>query len=391
MSDTKKRISTKKVDYALRGLKSIGTKRSDYIEVLTQLHYENPTSISSAKFDAILIKTISKEFSGIDADIIRMALGILLGYERKIKIGKREEKYLRNSNYIKEFYYDNQGNYDEVDTAQQKKYRDSLINAENYRIKQLAEILSEKIEKNDFDNFIQNLKKYYDDDGDKAILPQPSYIQNKDAIEVSINIPIDSKNKKKKCAVLNFLKELLIGLFREWIKKKVNVIVTLIFIALIVAFNFLKLKANDIKNISINGTLKITISEDITSSAPPVADDALANAVSFKDETAPDVESFSIREKEFSLYPGYSKKLSIEQIYPSNADVSSISYELVPPGLLEIENGLITALDDVPRGRTVVKIILKAKDCKETVYVMIENPNEEDEIFQGGPLFEQSQ
>ncbi len=133
------------------------------------------------------------------------------------------------------------------------------------------------------------------------------------------------------------------------------------------------------------------MNKNSTTDAPPVADDALENAVSFKNETAPDVESFNIREKEFSLYPGYSKRLNIEQIYPSNANEFSITYEFVPPGLLKVENNYITALNDVPIGNTSVDVIVKATGHAEIVHITILNPDEKDEISQGGLLFEQSQ
>lgn len=87
----------------------------------------------------------------------------------------------------------------------------------------------------------------------------------------------------------------------------------------------------------------------------------------------------------------YSKRLNIEQIYPSNANEFSITYEFVPPGLLKVENNYITALNDVPIGNTSVDVIVKATGHAEIVHITILNPDEKDEISQGGLLFEQSQ
>lgn len=347
-------------------------------------------------------------------DVFLLSMGLLEKYYHTAEDGTYHSAAERHESYIQKEPYDFiaitffssslPSNYN-VD-ADQKKAKTRIAKDDERCRKLLDKYLSK--EGNCQNCLEEGVRKHIIYDNQNARyqikLPSPCYtLENfpyvepaKDTTDKSkdsgdYNKPVKTENDGEEDGILNFLKELPIDLFREWIKKKVNLIVTFIVIAFAFLFILLKVFANHQKNVAIDMALKITIGEDITSSAPPVADDALANAVSFKDETAPDVESFNIREKEFSLYPGYSKRLDIEQIYPSNADVSSISYELVPPGLLEIENGLITALDDVPEGRTIVKIILKAKDCKETVYVTIENPNEEDEVFQGGPLFEQSQ
>lgn len=345
-------------------------------------------------------------------DVYLLSIGLLKEYYHTAEDGtyssaaERHQQYIQKSNFIAIKYF-NSLLPAEYDIVKYQKKAKRLIAQDDKRCREfLAEYLSKE------DNcricLEEGVRKHivYDDQNARyqIKLPSPCYTlekfpyvepakatTDKSKNSNDYNKPVRTKNDSKEDVSLNLLKQLLIDLFHEWITKKVNLIVTFIVIAFAFLFILLKVFANHQKNVAIDMAMKITIGEEVISAAPPVADDVLANAVSFKDETAPDVEYFSVKEKEFSLYPGYSKSLDIEQVYPSNADVSSISYELVPPGLLEVKNGQVTALNDVLEERVVVKIILKANDCKETVYVTIENPDKKDEISQGGLLFEQSQ
>lgn len=163
----------------LGGLKDRNTKNSDYIEVLKQLHYDDSVKIRPSRFDAVLVKSIDEELLGINKDIAAMSLGLLLGYERDIKIGLRRDNYLKNSNFITDFYYDNRGPYDKVSKDQKRRYKDSLIDAEDERLQDLAEFLAKKIKNDEFNEFIKDLTGYYDSGMDAPILLKPEYIKKR--------------------------------------------------------------------------------------------------------------------------------------------------------------------------------------------------------------------
>lgn len=347
-------------------------------------------------------------------DVFLLSMGLLEKYYHTAEDGTYHSAAERHESYIQKEPYDfiaitffssslpNNYNVD----ADQKKAKTRIAKDDERCRKLLAKYLSK--EGNCQNCLEEGVRKHivYDDQNARyqIKLPSPCYtLENfpyvepaKDTTDKSkdsgdYNKPVKTENDGEEDGILNFLKELLIDLFRKWFNRKANRVITFIVIAFITFFILLKVFANNQKNVAIDMAMKIIVSENEISNAPPVADDALANAVSFKDETAPDVESFNIREKEFPLYPGYSKRLDIEQIYPSNANEFSITYEFVPPGLLKVENNYITALNDVPIGNTSVDVIVKATGHAEIVHITIQNPDEKDEISQGGPFFEHSQ
>jgi len=169
------RVNVDDLSLALGHINDLNSKKNDYIEVLKYLKYDDPSSITPGKFDAILLKAIDEYFIGISKDIIRMALGLMLGFEREIKIGKRREHYLENSNFTKDFTMV-KGDYDKASKEQKKKYRNSLIDAERERIRKLASYLAEKVENEIFEEYIIDLKGYFDDEVNAPILQSPIYL-----------------------------------------------------------------------------------------------------------------------------------------------------------------------------------------------------------------------
>lgn len=159
-------------------LGNVNSSNEDYLKVLECLGYENPTSISSAQFDAILIKAVKTKLKGIRAEFTMMALGLLSGYERDIDIGTRRLNYLQCSNYTLEFGR-NRCPYDEAHPKQQEHYMKSLIKAEGFYIEKLADFLAEKMKKGQFDEFIKDLSDYYNPDTKTPILPEPKPAQQK--------------------------------------------------------------------------------------------------------------------------------------------------------------------------------------------------------------------
>lgn len=137
LADTVKNkyINIKDLKSEISHLGNENSSDEDYLKVLECLGYENPTSISSAQFDAILIKAVKTKLKGIRAEFTLMALGLLSGYERVIDIGTRRLNYLQSSNYTLEFGR-NRRPYDDANPKQQEHYMKSLIKAEGFYLNQ---------------------------------------------------------------------------------------------------------------------------------------------------------------------------------------------------------------------------------------------------------------
>ncbi|EOS33755.1 hypothetical protein C804_01980 [Lachnospiraceae bacterium A4] len=359
-------------------------------------------------------------------DVTLLSFGLLDEYYHTDIIWSedRYETYLNKSDFIK-LEYPNQGTYQEIKKKNKIRYKAEDKKPQPPPLNSITHIAGdgkEEISKKLYDKLKNDSYKTYwelvDSNESKSTaamnLPKPCFtiankflpINSNNSIIMNDNLDTGDDNNsngddlpgtpqlkenktKEKCQpeagriiyykIIRFCKKMIKTSFEEKIKPAtvIFIIFYIIFLLITPGWEYL--------------SVTFTMNKNSTTDAPPVADDALENAVSFKNETAPDVESFNIREKEFSLYPGYSKRLNIEQIYPSNANEFSITYEFVPPGLLKVENNYITALNDVPIGNTSVDVIVKATGHAEIVHITILNPDEKDEISQGGLLFEQSQ
>lgn len=170
-----KRIDTKTLATALRGLKDLA--KNDYKEVLRQLHYNGPSFKTPKQFDAFLLEVVYECFDTIDTDYILISLGLLLGFEREIKIGKRYEEYLRYSNYIQDVYSGNcKEPYDSVDKEQKNRYKAALRDLADGRIEKLAEALAEIKMQEEFEEYIKvALTDYYNETNNTVKLKKPYY------------------------------------------------------------------------------------------------------------------------------------------------------------------------------------------------------------------------
>lgn len=385
-----KHINIKHLDSALRNLRDVNSSSEDYMDVLDCLDYKKSPLISSAKFDAILIKTAKITLRGIRAEFILMSLGLLLGYERDIDIGTRRLNYLQHSNYTLEFVKKYKGLYNEATPEQQKYYMDSLLKAEEYYIDKLAVFLQKKIEKGKFDEFIKDLKDYYDSDTDTSILPEPEYIKKKiqepprDDSKTNDSDPHieptflpDEPRKsddtgKTKDTQSFYMRLMTIALF---------------FIAGILAFALI---------IKPWWTEKANAYKEVMSSVPPAENPSLAEDIPVIEAMLIEAESFKVKdideENRIDVVPDITKKLTIE-LEPQDADMSTLKFESSSPKMVNAEYGYITAYSkEMEVGKSyVVDITITAikTDYKEVIHVTVESSETPDDV--DGAVFGGSQ
>lgn len=179
---------------ALSSLKEKNDQKNSYITVLTILQYQDPTSIHPAQFDAMLIKAANELFSEIDRDIILMYFGLLRGYQGKKSIDRRQKKFLRHSDYIQKIHSNNPEPYDKANSIKKKYYIKSLREAEDSRIKNLADFIVSKKKKGEFEQYLKDPGEYYDVARNTVVLPEPCFLKNTQKtiinIETRINILI---------------------------------------------------------------------------------------------------------------------------------------------------------------------------------------------------------
>lgn len=174
MSETE-RINTDNLASVLRGLKNLS--KNDYKKALHELHYDGPSFKTPKQFDAFLLKVVYERFDTVDTDYILISLGLLLGYKREIGIGKRYEKYLRDSSYIQDVYSgDCKDPYDSVDEKQKNRYKAALRDLADGRIEKLAEVIAEIKKQEGFEEYIKAaLTDYYDESNNTVRLKKPYY------------------------------------------------------------------------------------------------------------------------------------------------------------------------------------------------------------------------
>lgn len=189
----KERIDTDDLASTLRGLKNLS--KNDYKKALYELHYDGPSFKTPKQFDAFLLKVVYEHFDTVDTDYILISLGLLLGYEREIGIGKRYEKYLRDSSYIQDVYSGGcKEPYDSVDGKQKNRYKAALRDLADGRIEKLAEVIAEIKKQKDFEEYIKAaLTDYYDESNNTVRLKRPYYA----TIKLEDTISKSAKQKKK--------------------------------------------------------------------------------------------------------------------------------------------------------------------------------------------------
>lgn len=353
-------------------LGNVNSSNEDYLKVLECLGYENSTSISPTRFDAILIKIAKTKLRGIRIEFTLMALGLLSGYERDIDIGTRRSNYLQYSNYTLEFVKKHKGLYNEATSEQQEYYMQSLIKAEEYYIGKLAVFLKEKMEKGQFDEFIKDLGGCYNPDTKTPILPEPKPIQKKKAKSPQ-DEPNDPKSRgNTKDKQLFYMRHMTIALY--------SLVGVLIF-ALIIKPRWIG-KENTYKEVmsSVIPAENPSLAEDI-----PVIEAMLIEAESFK---VKDIDE----ENRIDVVPDITKKLTIE-LEPQDADMSTLKFESSSPKMVNAEYGYITAYgEEMEVGKSyVVDITITAikTDYKEVIHVMVESPEMPDDV--DGAVFGGSQ
>lgn len=352
LADTVKNkyINIKDLKSEISHLGNENSSDEDYPKVLECLGYENPTSISSAQFDAILIKAVKTKLKGIRAEFTLMALGLLSGYERVIDIGTRRLNYLQSSNYTLEFGR-NRRPYDDANPKQQEHYMKSLIKAEGFYIEKLADFLAEKMKKGQFDEFIKDLSDYYNPDTKTPILPEPKPAQKK-KIKSPQNEPGESDvhgNAKDKR--LFYMRHMTIALY--------SLVAVLIFVHIIKPWWTEKANAE-----------KAAIS-------PPVPAETISSTEASSDNSLlVEMETFSIDEvdKVIPLAPGYSRELPIKNPEPSNADMSTLKVESSDESIVlwDKDRLSLTALDNIPEGVThKVYVTITAKNHREIICIEV--------------------
>ena len=197
MSETE-RIDTDNLASALRGLKNLS--KNDYKKALHELHYDGSSFKTPKQFDAFLLKVVYEHFDTVDTDYILISLGLLLGYEREIGIGKRYEKYLRESSYIQDVYSgDCKDPYDSVDGKQKNRYKAALRDLADGRIEKMAEVIAEIKKQKGFEEYVKAaLTDYYDESNNTVKLKRPHYttIKIEDTISKSVKQKKKSSSKK---------------------------------------------------------------------------------------------------------------------------------------------------------------------------------------------------
>lgn len=373
LADTVKNkyINIKDLKSEISHLGNENSSDEDYLKVLGCLGYENSTSISSAQFDAILIKAVKTKLKGIRAEFTLMALGLLSGYERVIDIGTRRLNYLQSSNYTLEFGR-NRRPYDDANSEQQEHYMKSLIKAEGFYIEKLADFLAEKMKKGQFDEFIKNLSGYYNSDTKTPILPEPKPIQKK-KVKSLLDEPNDPKSHgNAKDKRLFYMRHITIALY--------SLVVVLIFVHIIKPWRTEKANAHKEVVSSIIPAEDLSLTEDI-----PVIEAMLIEAESFK---VKDIDE----ENRIDVVPDITKKLTIE-LEPQDADMSTLKFESSSPKMVNAEYGYITAYsEEMEVGKSyVVDITITAikTDYKEVIHVTVESSETPDDV--DGAVFGGSQ
>lgn len=133
--------------------------------------------ITETQLDELLFKVVRKCFgTSIYADMLLMAFGLLQGYEYKnLSIGKRREKFLRKSNWLKVNRKRKIKDYDSMSPEDQESAWKSLRNVEKYWMGKIADELLTQIEpknKDGINKYIQSLDNYVEkvkDDAGKII------------------------------------------------------------------------------------------------------------------------------------------------------------------------------------------------------------------------------
>lgn len=128
------------------------------------LGHNNSAFITESQLDELLFMTVRKRLdTSIYADMLLMAFGLLPGYEyENFTIGKRREKFLRESNWLKVNRKRKIKNYDSASKEELESALKSLRNVERHWMRQIADELTKQVNLKDKDgNEIKDaLEKY---------------------------------------------------------------------------------------------------------------------------------------------------------------------------------------------------------------------------------------
>lgn len=129
-----------------------------------RLGHNDSAFITESQLDELLFMTVRKRLgTSIYADMLLMAFGLLPGYEyENLTIGKRREKFLRESNWLKVNKKSKIENYDSASKEELESVLKSLRNVERHWMKQIANELTEqiKLKDKDGDEIKDALEKY---------------------------------------------------------------------------------------------------------------------------------------------------------------------------------------------------------------------------------------
>lgn len=162
----------------MKKIRNASNRKEISQKIMYLLEYEKHEDASQDDLDALLIWSIEQHFGhSINADILLVAFGLLDGYHySQANLGERRGEYLINSNVAKIVLKIDE-DYVNVSVVRQKKIRNwNLRQAEDTRIKGLADFLTKYLMNHDVDSLMSNLKKNH-----TATLPKPSYLLYKDA------------------------------------------------------------------------------------------------------------------------------------------------------------------------------------------------------------------
>lgn len=129
-----------------------------------QLGYSDSAFITESQLDELLFMTVRKRLgTSIHADMLLMAFGLLPGYEyENLTIGKRREKFLRESNWLKINKRSKAEDYNSASEEELKSARDSLRNVERHWMEQIADELTTHVKlKDENGNEIKDALKEY--------------------------------------------------------------------------------------------------------------------------------------------------------------------------------------------------------------------------------------